>query len=170
MAAFDRNRAVALSLGALALLVVVLWATGPTGPLAGVLYPLEYETATLSVTDQNGTTLASVDVRVADTDRERYIGLSRTDSLSAGEGMLFVHESTDEHAYVMREMAFELDILFLSSNGTVTTIHHATLPDPEPLTRYRGRGRYVLEVPRGFTNATGIGVGDEVAVPDGVGA
>jgi hypothetical protein len=128
----------------------------PTGP-------------TVTVTDENGTRLAVVSVRVADTRSERYTGLSNTETLADGEGMLFVHPSNGHFAYVMRDMDFPLDIVFVAANGTITTIHHAPLP-PEgasggDLTRYRGFGRYVLEVPMGYTNRTGISVGDRVTVP-----
>ena len=53
-------------------------------------------------------------------------------------------------------------------DGTVTTIHHAPTEPGESgddLTRYRGRGTYVLEVPRGYANATGLAVGDRVVIP-----
>jgi hypothetical protein len=109
-----------------------------------------------------------VTVRVADTRSKRYTGLSDTDSLGANEGMLFVHDEEGEYAYVMREMAFPLDIVFVDSEGTITAIHHAQLP-PEgtsggDLTRYRGRGQYVLEVPYNYTVERGIEVGDRLRI------
>ena len=131
--------------------------------------PGAYERATVDVLDANGTHLASVAVRIADTDEKRRIGLSETETLPAGEGMLFVHESAGEHGYWMKGMAIPLDIVFVDANGTITTIHHA--PVPEQLDGYGhfpGRGRYVLEVPRGWTNATGVDVGDRVDVPASV--
>jgi hypothetical protein len=129
----------------------------------------EYGTGTVTLVDQNGSTLASVAVRIADTDCARYVGLSRTSSLAPGEGMLFVHATSGQHTYVMREMSFPLDIIFVSESGRVTTIHHAPVPSATPgedLRRYRGRGRYVLEVPRGYANQTGLDVGDSIRGPD----
>ena len=116
--------------------------------------------------------LATVEVRISDTRAQRYTGLSDTESLGPNEGMLFVHEEADEYAYVMRDMDFPLDIVFVDANGTITTIHHAPL-DPEgtsnaDLTRYEGRGKYVLEVNRGWANRTGVSVGDTVELPAGV--
>jgi len=130
-----------------------------------------YNRAAVTVVDANGTTLGTVDVRIADTGPKRYTGLSNTTSLDADEGMLFVHPEEGEHAYVMRNMSFPLDIIFVASNGTITTIHHAAVESPdvgETLTRYRGRGQYVLEVNRGWTNRTGVDVGDRVRLPDAV--
>ncbi|MDS0297754.1 DUF192 domain-containing protein [Halogeometricum sp. S1BR25-6] len=117
----------------------------------------------------DGEVLTEVDVRVAATYEKRYTGLSDTESLGADEGMLFVHDSEGEHAYVMREMAFPLDIVFVDANGTITRIHHAELPpegSEDDLTRYRGTGKYVLEVPYGYTNETGVDVGDTVRIGD----
>jgi hypothetical protein len=69
----------------------------------------------------------------------------------------------------MRDMDFPLDILFVAENGTVTRIHHAELePNASEggLTRYRGVGKYVLEVPYGYTNETGVEEGDTVRIGD----
>ncbi|WP_424001063.1 DUF192 domain-containing protein [Haloarcula salina] len=111
--------------------------------------------------------LATVTVNISDTGRQRYVGLSETASLGPDEGMLFVHESEETHTYVMRNMSFPLDIIFVAENGTITTIHHApTPPDGEQYSeRYSGYGKYVLEVNRGWTNRTGVAVGDRVELP-----
>jgi uncharacterized membrane protein (UPF0127 family) len=126
-------------------------------------------TTTVTVRAPDGTERATVRVAVADSRIERYEGLSGTEPLDDGEGLLFVHPREDSYAYVMRGMRYPLDIVFVGANGTVTTVHHAPLP-PEgaggnDLTRYRGVGRYVLEVPYGYTNRTGITTGDRVVVP-----
>lgn len=165
-----RSRVLNLLAVALLVLAAVLALTGPTSPLAPLLSPLSYENATLSIHDETGTELATVDVRVADTERERYVGLSKTDSLADGEGMLFVHPESGTYAYVMREMAFPIDIVFIDANGTITTIHHAQLPEnpSDPQQRYRGQGQYVLEVPDGWTKESGIEPGDRVSIPESV--
>jgi uncharacterized membrane protein (UPF0127 family) len=146
-----------------------------SGLLAAVDPPDDstYDRASVELVDASGEQLATIDVRIADTPEKRYLGLSNTTSLGDREGMLFVHDSAGQRAYVMRDMAFPLDIVFIAPDGTVTTIHHATLP-PEgtsnaDLTRYRGQGQYVLELPMGTTNETGLDTGDRVVVPDSVG-
>ncbi|WP_265109772.1 DUF192 domain-containing protein [Halosolutus halophilus] len=110
---------------------------------------------------------AVVEVEVADTPGERYTGLSDHDSLESGTGMLFVHEDEEERTYVMREMDFDIDIIFIDADRTVTTIEHARAPEPgedgEEL-QYSGEAKWVLEVPRGYANETGIEVGDEVEI------
>lgn len=131
----------------------------------------ETERRTVAVRDGNGTTLARVDVRVADSYAERRTGLSETASLGPNEGMLFVHDREGRHGYWMRGMTFPIDIVFVDANGTITQIFHAPAPPDGAglgdLERYRGRGKYVLEVPLDYTDRHGIEVGDRVVV-DGV--
>ncbi|WP_436346981.1 DUF192 domain-containing protein [Natronorubrum sp. FCH18a] len=114
-----------------------------------------------------GDELAVVDAEVADTRAERYTGLSDHDSLAEGEGMLFVHSSEDERTYVMREMAFDIDIIFVDADREITTIEEARAPesdeDGEDL-EYTGRAQYVLEVPRGYADESGIEPGDEIEI------
>jgi hypothetical protein len=142
-------------------------AFGSPAPDTGEGTP-SYERTTVTVLDGDGTELATVRVRIADTREKRYLGLSATGSLGEDEGMLFVHDSEGEYAYVMREMDFPLDIVFVGADRVITRIHHAPLP-PEgtsggDLTRYRGRGKYVLEVPKGYTTDRGIEAGHRLRI------
>ena len=141
-----------------------------TGAWVQVVGTGEYNRTTVTAVDDNGTRLATVDVRIADTHAKRYLGLSNTTSLGPNEGMLFVYEEEGTRNYVMRKMDFPLDIVFVGANETVTAIHHAPVPPNATgegdLERYTGTGRYVLEVNRGWTNETGLDVGDRVRVPE----
>ena len=164
----DRSRLAAVTFALIAVLAIgaVVVATNP-----GLLPTGEYDRTTVTAVDgDTGEDLATVRVRVADTQSKRYTGLSDTDSLGENEGMLFVHDAEGEYAYVMREMAFPLDIVFVDADGTITRIHHAELPaegtSASDLTRYPGRGRYVLEVPYGYTDDHGIEAGDRLRIPE----
>ena len=153
----------------LALAVVLVLAVGGVAAYdLGYLSGSDYERTTVTVVDDAADdTLATVDVRIADTFEKRYTGLSDTESLGPDEGMLFVHDAEGDHAYVMRDMAFPLDIVFIDANGTITAIHHAQLEEQDgDLTRYRGTGQYVLEVPYDYTTEHGIEVGDTVEIAD----
>jgi len=166
----ERSTAVVGSVvGVLLVATIALW----TGVWIQALNPGTYERTTVTVLDEDGTELGTVDTRVADGWQKRIVGLSRTESLGADEGMVFVHDNERRHAYVMRDMAFPLDIVFFTENGTVTRVHHAAVP-PEgggegSLEQYAGVGTYVLEVNRGWTNRTGVTVGDRVVIPNRTG-
>lgn len=158
----DIGRAASVAAVGLALvLIVALLAGVPRG-----LVPTDgYERATVTVADENGTRLATVAVRVAETQRQRYVGLSETDHLGPNEGMLFLHDRERNLTYTMADTEIALDIVFVGANGTVTGVRHAAPKDEADQLRHSGRGKYVLEVRRGWANRTGVGVGDAVTVP-----
>jgi len=182
------RRTLAAMVGAVVVLVGAVFVL-QSGLWVDIVGVGEYDEGTVTVTDGDNTTactappnrtavaacnasrtLGTVDVRIADTQTQRYTGLSDTESLGRDEGMLFVHEQEDRYGYVMRDMDFDIDIIFIAENGSITTIHHASAP-PEGesySTEYSGRGKYVLEVNRGWTNRTGVSVGDTVELPAGV--
>ncbi|OIB57355.1 DUF192 domain-containing protein [Natrialba sp. SSL1] len=148
-------------------IVALLVLAGVIGVLIGVIpEPWSQDRATVEVSDEDEQKTV-VDVVVADTPSERYTGLSDYDSLEDGEGMLFVHATEDERTYVMRDMDFDIDIIFIGADGEITTIHHARAPEPgedgEDL-RYTGQAKWVLEVPRGYANETGISEGDDISI------
>ena len=165
-----RIAAVGIGVLVLAAAVVVLVAPPPA-----LIDPGSYEQVTVTVENETSV-LGTVTARVADTDEKRYIGLSETESLGSNEGMLFVHATADDRAYVMpeasfplslvqRDMSVPLDIVFIDPTGTITRIHHAAIGEGP----YAGTGRYVLEVPRGWTTDNNVTVGDTVAIPEAVG-
>ncbi|WP_394327768.1 DUF192 domain-containing protein [Halomicrobium zhouii] len=137
------------------------------GTAAAAMAPAERPV--VSALDANGTRLGSVRAMVAANGSEKFTGLSETKSLGADEGMLFVYDEVGTHTFVMRDMDFPLDIVFADANGAVTTIHHAPVPpegtNESELTGYEGTGQYVLEVNRGWTNETGLDVGDRLCFP-----
>lgn len=163
-----RTPAVATRLAFAVLVAALLVSGGVVAHEAGLFERGDYERTTLTVVDdETGETLAVVDVRVADTYEKRYTGLSNTESLDEDEGMWFVHDEEGEHAYVMRNMDFPIDIIFVDADGVITEIHSAPVEeDQSDLTRYAGVGKYVLEVRMGYANDNGIEVGDRVYVGD----
>ncbi len=151
----------ALMLGGIVLIGGVLLVEASVLPT-----PWNEDRATVAVIGDNGTK-ATVDVEVADTTAERYTGLSDHDSLADGDGMLFVHSSEANQTYVMRDMEFDIDIVFIGADGEITTIHHARAPEPGEDgndLQYSGQAQWVLEVPRGYANQTEMGVGDSVEI------
>jgi uncharacterized membrane protein (UPF0127 family) len=144
----------------IALLLVVHFAWPPVW----LFDPGTYERTTVTVQEANGTELTTVEVRIADTRNKRYVGLSETDSLATDAGMLFIHSDETTRRYVMRNMSFPLDIVFIDSDGQITAIRHAAVDDGAQT----GRAQYVLEVNRGWANATGVERGDTVVIPERV--
>jgi uncharacterized membrane protein (UPF0127 family) len=123
--------------------------------------------ATVTISDKSKTTLAVVEAEIAATDEERYTGLSDHDSLDEDEGMLFVYESEAERGFVMRDMDFPIDIIFISDGRQITTIYEAPVEDDQSdLTEYRGPAQWVLEVSRGYAADNEIDDSDYVEISE----
>ncbi|MFP4627422.1 MAG: DUF192 domain-containing protein [Halobacteriales archaeon] len=164
-----QRRWLTVALVAAIALLVVAWSVGPA-VLVGVVGPttVDGDDGTVTVADgQTGTVHGQVDVDVAETHAERVAGLSNVDHLPADRGMLFVFDDEATRTFVMREMAIDLDIVFVAANGTITEIHEARAPGPDEDgadLEYRGRAQLVLEVNRGWSADHGVTVGDRATV------
>jgi uncharacterized membrane protein (UPF0127 family) len=174
--------AVIAALGAIILLAL---STGAIAPLLGSGYDpgesdtadpnaengtttvhSDYEHATVTVRDaETSEELGRIEAAIADTWPKRYLGLSETDALPENRGMLFVYDEPGEYTYVMRDMSFGIDIVFIDADGTITTIHEAPKPGPNEDGNdqtYPGEGQYVLEVNKGWMAGHDVEVGDRV--------
>ncbi|MFC6772143.1 DUF192 domain-containing protein, partial [Halorubrum pallidum] len=113
--------------------------------------------------DARGTVTAAIAV----TSDKRRLGLSDADSLPENAGMLFVYDAPRESlTYVMREMDFGIDIVYVDGDREVIRIHNAPEPGPNEDgndQRYPGSGQYVLEVPYEWTERNGVETGDSLA-------
>lgn len=148
---------------AVLVVLILLLAGGVVVAELGVFDRGDYEWTTVTAVDgDSDEELATVEVRIADTFEKRYTGLSDTEELGENEGMLFVHDSEGEPGYVMRDMAFPIDIVFVDADGEITTIHHADVDDDET---FSGRAQYVLEVSLHYTTDNDITVGDRIEIP-----
>ncbi|NHN41609.1 DUF192 domain-containing protein [Halorubellus sp. JP-L1] len=164
----DRERWWQLAvLGVIVVLVaLVLFQSGAFA----VPWATDRDAGAVTVSDAESGASTCVAVEVADTRPERFTGLSEHDSLANGSGMWFVHDSEENVTYVMREMSFPIDIVFVSADGRVTSVASLRAPeageDGESI-RASGRAKWVLEVPRGYAAANGIDEGDRVDVTYG---
>ncbi len=124
--------------------------------VAGVyitVYPSRQSAATL-----NGKALS---LEIADTDQERYQGLSDRERICANCGMLFVFNDSRERNFVMRRMKFPLDIIWIN-RGVIEKIDANLSPESqEPYTLYSSGKpvNRVLELNAGAAQTYGLTVG-----------
>lgn len=95
---------------------------------------------------------------IADTDEERAAGLKGFDGLAGGEAMLFIYPDSKPRTFVMREVAFPIDVVFISDSGLVAAIEPLD-PGESRTVDSPGPSRYVLELPREWADAHSIQVG-----------
>ena len=97
---------------------------------------------------------ATLTLQVADTEQERETGLMSVTHLRPHTGMLFVFRYDAPVQFWMKDTLVPLDMVFLSSNGTVRSIAsnvRAVAPNtPDAaIPRRNGTAKYVIELPAG---------------------
>ncbi len=110
-----------------------------------------------------------ISVEIADTVYKRAIGLSGHEPLNDTQGMLFVFPFSQKHAFWMRGMLFDLDILWIQDRTVVhkeENIPHLKNDGTANLTPYKPDtpANYVLELSAGTAQKLGIEVGSEVEI------
>lgn len=114
-------------------------------------------------------------VSIARTPEELQRGLSGTDSLAANRGMLFVFPKEDKWAIWMKDMKYPIDIVWLDKDAVVNYMVKNAQPssyndaDPTKSTQFAPDkpARYVIELPSGTIERTGIVIGDPAGLPSG---
>jgi len=98
-------------------------------------------------------------VEVAKTPAERAKGLMGRKSLGQEEGMFFIFETEDYHAFWMKDTFIPLSIAFIDKSGRIVEITDMkplsldSHSPPKPIL-------YTLEMKRGWFSMNGIKVGD----------
>lgn len=93
--------------------------------------------------------------------KEMARGLSGRENIKSDEGMLFVFDKEDKHAFWMKDMKFSIDMIFLDKNKKIVYIKENAMPESFPET-FGGEydSFFVLEVVSGFANKNDLKVGD----------
>jgi len=140
-----RSRLTALSL----LLIVVALLGCARGPCVTIISP-------------DGTTRATVQVEVADTNSLRETGLMYRKQLDADAGMIFIFKSSTDLKFWMHNTEIPLDMIFADPSGKVIGIVANAQPFSDKLLGVAGDAQYVLEVNGGFCARKGIRAGDRL--------
>lgn len=105
-----------------------------------------------------------IKVELAESEQAHYQGLSGRDGLCGDCGMLFVFNERQEQTFVMRDMKFPLDILFIT-NGEIVNLVESANPEGSDYSTYYSSQQavdYVLELPGGYSKKYDIKIGDRV--------
>lgn len=114
--------------------------------------------ATVSVGD------CEFEVELALSGLEQYQGLSNHEDLKNNEGMLFIFEEVGDRTFVMRDMNFPLDIIFIRDFKVVNLYHNLVPEGSEPTRSYHSGAPVdaVLEINGGLSRVCKIAVNSEV--------
>ena len=100
-------------------------------------------------------------IEIADEPGERAMGLMFREDLADDQGMLFVFEQTQPAGFWMKNTPLPLDLLFISSDGTVRDILQG-VPFSEAVIAAEEPVRFVLELKAGTAAKAGVSVGDKL--------
>ncbi len=92
-------------------------------------------------------------------------GLMYRTSLEQNKGMLFVFPNDNKDGFWMKNMHFNLDIVWISLNGRIVFIGPnipACSADPCPVYTPLAQARYVLEINSGYSTSHHWKVGDKL--------
>jgi len=108
---------------------------------------------------------ATFTVDVADDPQERAQGLMFVESMPTLTGMLFIYEKPQNVSFWMKNTLIPLDMLFVSPQGEVLSIHENAVPgDLTPIPGGDGV-QVVLEINGGLARRLGVDVGDVLQHP-----
>lgn len=153
----------------LLVLVVVLFVYSTMGGFSGLsgMFTIPgFTKPSATVTINNQQFRASV----AKDQKQKQIGLSKTNKLADNEGMLFVFDEKGIHSFWMRDMKFPIDIIFIDDNKVVYIEKNAAVPTSTtqtaqlPIYRPKAPANYVFEINAGLSDKYGLKEGDVVQI------
>ncbi len=111
---------------------------------------------------RNQQAYATVALEIAETPEALQQGLMYRTSLAPSTGMLFRFQEEAPRSFWMRNTLISLDMLFLTANGTIITIHEKTQTQSDQSYSSTQPAQYGMELPAGTVQALGIRLGDRV--------
>lgn len=102
---------------------------------------------------------------IAASEAARTKGLSGRSTLPSGRGLLFVFEQASSACMWMKNMRFSIDIVWLDRQKRVVHTEQRVSPATYPAAFCSPRpARYVLELPQGSVETTGLKVGQTLVL------
>lgn len=103
-------------------------------------------------------------MEIAANEDQRQLGLMHRTSLPEGHGMIFLFTDEDVREFWMKDVPFDLDLVFLNKAGRVVRIVRLNAMD-ESARSSDFPAFYALELPAGAVHSTGLKVGMTVKIP-----
>lgn len=101
-------------------------------------------------------------VEKALTDEEKAVGLMFRTSLETNRGMVFRFDPPSRPSFYMRNTAIPLDLVFITPDGRVASVHRMEPFDDRTLHTARTEVSWALEVRAGWVERHGVRPGDRV--------
>lgn len=108
----------------------------------------------------------NIKAEIASNNWRQHQGLSNRDGLCADCGMLFIFPDKQIREFVMRDMKFPLDIIFILDDKIINMAENLAPEGANPVNIYTSTVpvNNVLELTAGYAQKNGIKVGDTVNI------
>jgi len=99
-------------------------------------------------------------------------GLARFDSIRENEGMLFIFDNPGNYTFFMKDMKFNIDIIFIDVDFKVIKIFQnvkkETYRSANDFDAFKSDkpAKYVIELNQGEVAKNGLKLGDKINIPD----
>ncbi len=105
------------------------------------------------------------DVLVVDTATTREKGLSGRPRIKKNQGMLFRYSESGEYCIWMKDMKFNIDVIWIDKSNKVVAIKENLAPESYPEAFCPNSDSiYILEVPAGAVSEHSITIGSQVSI------
>ena len=107
-------------------------------------------------------------LNIAKTDEERSRGLAKFDTIKENEGMLFIFDVPGRYSFYMKDMKFNIDIIFLDQNKKVVDLYKNVkfqdYKNPYDYETYKPNfnSKYTIELKEGEIEKNGVKLGDYI--------
>jgi uncharacterized membrane protein (UPF0127 family) len=104
----------------------------------------------------DGSLITSITVEIAGTREAHVRGLQGRQNVAQGFGMLFLYEKPRRLGFWMRNTPVSLDIIYVGADMRILNVSQRALPMSDMRHWSAGPAMYVVEVPAGFAENSGI--------------
>ncbi len=125
----------------------------------------------LNISDEEGNVKSSFKIDLVDNPIKRELGLSYRKSMCVDCGMLFIFPKEDFYSFWMKDMNFDIDIIFIDSDKKVVNIfsdvkkagYNKNEPGKSEEISNTYSAMYVLELNAGKSSEKNIKIGDTIS-------
>ncbi len=120
----------------------------------------------LEIRGENNSLKAEFLAELSLSNKSHYLGLSNRESLDDNMTMLFIFKDKAKRTFVMRDMDFSLDIIFLSDNKIIDIYKNLEPEGHEPKNHYLSSNLsdMVLEVNAGLAEKYNLKINDYIMI------
>lgn len=106
-------------------------------------------------------------LEIAQTNRERKIGLSNRNEICSNCGMLFIFDKEDQYSLWMKDTYIPLDMIWINSQFQIVKIITALATDnSENIYTNKDPAKYVIELPANEVYKLDLKVGDTIQLSE----